>query len=118
MTNQTTLLPHERLIAYQVARELLVAVREASIRDAHLRDQALRSASSVCLNIAEATGRPGPADQRRVYGIARGEACEVAAAVDVAGAAGYCTEAAARAARDLAGRAYALLTGLMRQVPR
>jgi hypothetical protein len=49
-------LPHEKLIAYQVARELVVIVREAKIADAKLRDQALRAATSACLNIAEAVG--------------------------------------------------------------
>jgi hypothetical protein len=58
MTNWTTL-PHETLAAYQVACELLVAVKKAEIADLKLRDQALRSAKSVCLNIAEATGRTG-----------------------------------------------------------
>ena len=115
MTDLTTLLPHEQLFAYRVARDLVVAVREARISDSALRDQALRAASSVCLNIAEASGRPGLADQKRVYGIARGEACEVAAAVDVAAAAGFCSADACTRARELAGRAYALLTGLMRR---
>jgi four helix bundle protein len=114
MTNLMTL-PHEDLIAYRVAKELVVAVREARISDSGLRDQALRAAVSVCLNIAEATGRPGAADQRRVYGIARGEACEVAAAVDVAAAAGFCAGDSTLRARDLAGRVYALLSGLMRR---
>src|SRR3954463_3938875 len=111
MTNQTTLLPHERLIAYRVALELLAAVRDLKISNPGLRDQALRAASSVCLNIAEASGRPSPMDQRRVYGIARGEACEAAAALEVAAAAGFCAEDRARVARDLAGRVYGLLTG-------
>ena len=53
MTNRTTL-PHQNLIAYQVARELVVIVREEKIADAKLRDQALRAATSACLNIAEA----------------------------------------------------------------
>jgi four helix bundle protein len=114
MTYLTTL-PHEELIAYRVAREMVVAVREARIGDCRLRDQATRAATSVCLNIAEAVGRLGVADQRRVFGIARGEACETAAALDVAGAAGHCTAEAARRAHDLAGRVYALLTGLMRR---
>jgi 3-dehydroquinate synthase class II len=35
MTNWTTL-PHQNLIAYQVARELVVIVREAKIADAKL----------------------------------------------------------------------------------
>lgn len=71
MTNLTTLLPHEQLFAYRVARELVLAVREARISDSGLRDQALRAAMSVCLNIAEASGRPGAADQRRLRDCAR-----------------------------------------------
>ena len=50
-------LPHHKLIAYEVAKELLVAVRETHVRDAGLRDQALRSAKSACLNCAEGAGR-------------------------------------------------------------
>src|SRR5216683_8157076 len=65
MTNWTTL-PHETLAAYQVACELLVAVKKAEIADLKLRDQALRAAKSVCLNIAEATGRTG-ADQSACF---------------------------------------------------
>ena len=106
--------PHDQLIAYRVARELVIAVQQARISDSGLRDQALRSAMSICLNIAEATGRPSRADQRRVYGIARGEAAEAGAALDVAQAAGFCSADAARPARILAERAYALLSGLMR----
>src|SRR5260370_546059 len=83
MTNWTTL-PHETLAAYQVAWELLVAVKKAEIADLKLRDQALRAAKSVCLNIAEATGRTG-ADQKRVFVIARGEASETVAALHIAG---------------------------------
>jgi hypothetical protein len=69
MTNWTTL-PHERLIAFQVARKLLLAVSEAKISDPKLRDQALRAAKSTCLNIAEAVGRVGEADKARVFAIA------------------------------------------------
>jgi four helix bundle protein len=87
MTNWTTL-PHQNLIAYQVARELVVIIREAKIADAKRRDQALRAATSACLNIAEAVGRVTEPDKARVYGIARGESCEAVAAMDVAAAAG------------------------------
>ena len=52
-------LPFEKLIAYQEARKLLAAVREAGITEGRLRDQALRAATSVCLNISEAAGRAG-----------------------------------------------------------
>src|SRR3954451_6329967 len=113
MANWTTL-SHEKLVAYQVARELVVAVREAKISDVKLRDQALRAATSACLNIAEAAGRTSAADKRRVFGIARGEGCEAAAAVDIASAAGWCTADAAKIAGALGNRLYALLTGLSR----
>jgi four helix bundle protein len=83
MKNWTTL-PHEKLIAYQAARQLLSLVREARISNPRIREQALNAASSACLNIAEATGRSGSADQKRVYAIARGEVCEAAAALDIA----------------------------------
>jgi hypothetical protein len=52
-------LPHHKLKAYEVALLLLDAVRNAKIRDAHLRDQAMRAAKSACLNTAEVA--PGKA---------------------------------------------------------
>src|SRR3954463_2018124 len=111
MPNWTTL-PHENLIAYKVARELVVIVREAK-----LRDQALRAATSACLNIAEAVGRVSAADKARVYGIARGEGCEAVAAVDVAAAAGWCSAEAARSASAAGLQLYAMLTALSRKGP-
>ena len=77
-------LPFEKLLAYQEARKLLDVVRESAISEGRLRDQALRAATSVCLNISEGAGRAGSADKARVYAIARGENCEVAAALDIA----------------------------------
>ena len=59
------LLPHHKLIAYGVARDLLLAVRAADIRDAKLRDEALRSAKSAALNCAEGAGRVTQADKAR-----------------------------------------------------
>src|SRR5919108_2201109 len=112
MPNWTTL-PHENLVAYQVARKLVELVVQAHISNARLREQALNAATSACLNIAEATGRSGRADQKRVYSIARGEISEAASALDLAGLTGGCKAEAARAAGACAPRAYALLTGLV-----
>src|SRR5258708_27552990 len=83
-----TLLPHHKLLAYGVAMKLLDAVRDARIRDSHLRDQAMRAAKSACLNAAEGAGRVSRADKARAFAIARAEACEAAAAVEIAIAAG------------------------------
>jgi len=114
MPNETTLL-HEKLVAWQVACELLRAVCDARISDSNLRDQAMRAAQSACLNIAEANGRVSLADRRRVFAIARGEATEAAAAVQVAAMSGQCAEVSAVAAARLGGRVAALLTGLVRR---
>ena|SRR5438477_3136445 len=84
-------LPFEKLHAYQEARKLLDAVRESAISEFRLRDQALRAATSVCLNISEGAGRASSADKARVYAIARGENCEAAAALDIALAGGRVT---------------------------
>ena len=108
-------LPHEKLYAYQEARKLLGCVREAGISDGKLRDQALRAATSVCLNIAEGCGRTGSADKARVYAIARGECCEAGAALDIALLAGLCKDEAARAGATHARAVFALLSGLIRR---
>jgi four helix bundle protein len=113
MTKLTTLFPHERLIAYQVACELLDLVRELRISDSRLRDQAMRAAQSACLNIAEAAGRFGGPDKARVFAIARGEACEVGASIDIAARSRHCPLEAAHVATAVARRLYALLTGLI-----
>src|SRR2546430_13723049 len=99
MANETTVLLHEKLIAWQVACELLRVVCDARIRNANLRDQAMRAAQSACLNIAEANGRVSRPDRRRVFAIARGEATEAAAAVRIAALSGGCDVRSADEAR-------------------
>ena len=108
------LLPHRRLVAYRVALEVLVLVRDANIRDSKLRDQAMRAAKSVCLNIAEGAGRVTRADKARAYTIARGETVECAAALEIAALLGDArAEDAARVA-GLANTVIAMLTRLIR----
>ena len=84
MKSSPSLLPHHRLRAYGTSLRLLRAVRAAQIRDRVLRDQALRAAKSVCLNIAEGAGRVTRADKARAYAIARGELSEAIVAVEIA----------------------------------
>ena len=109
-------LPHHRLVAYHVALALLVAVRDAAIKEPKLRDQAQRAANSATLNIAEAAARISPADRARVFGIARGEAAEATAAVEIAATVGEASAAQASArCHELADRLMALLTGLSRR---
>ncbi len=106
-------LPHHRLVAYGVALELLGAVRAAKVRDAGLRDPAMRAAKSACLNCAEGAGRVSRADKARVFGIARAEAGEAAAAVEMAVAADA-DEGALGAVLVSADRFIAMMTRLVR----
>src|SRR5450755_2320877 len=107
-------LPHRKLIAFGVAKELLLAVRAAGIRDAKLRDEATRAAKGACLNCAEAAGRATRPDKARVLTIARGEAVEAAAAVEIAALCGDASAASALAVARIANRLVALLTGFIR----
>lgn len=112
--HEKPLLPHHRLVAFHVAVDLLLCVRDARIRDAKLRDEALRAAKSVCCNIAEGAGRVSKADKARAFTIARGEALEAFAALEVAAiTAEASSEDVARCER-LTDRLYGLLTGLIR----
>jgi four helix bundle protein len=110
----TPVLPHHKLHAYGVARELLLAVLRCSIRDAKLRDEAVRSAKSACLNCAEGAGRVTRADKARAFAIARAEAVESAAAVEIAALCGDAPAEPAREVTRVADRLVAMLTRLCR----
>src|ERR1700722_2478665 len=111
---QNQLLPHHKLLAYGVALQLLEAVRGAGIRDSYLRAHALRSARAVCLTTAEGAGRVSRADKGRAFTIARGEACEAAACVEIAVAAGDADGGALDAVIACADRFVAMTTALIR----
>jgi four helix bundle protein len=107
-------LPHHRLEVFWVAQDLVVAVRDARIRDAHLREQALRAAKSAMLNVGEGAGRVSPADKAHKFAIARGEAVEACAAVETAAVCGEASPGAAAEVQRLAAKLYAMLTPLAR----
>jgi four helix bundle protein len=107
-------LPHHNLVAYHVAVELLLAIKAAHIRDAKLRDEALRAAKGTCCNIAEGAGRVTRADKARAFAIARGEGLEAFAALETAALAGDAEHADVQRCLPIACRLYALLSGLTR----
>ncbi len=84
MFQTETLFPHERLIAYQIALEFhrLVAPLARYRGLASVRDQLLRAADSVVLNIAEGAGRLARDDKHRFYEIAMGSLLECSAVLD------------------------------------
>jgi len=81
------MLSFQRLDVYQRAIEFLAHVTELVERlprgHADRSDQLMRAAESVVRNIAEGAGRWSEADCSKHYKIARGEAMEAAASLDV-----------------------------------
>src|SRR5687767_10976000 len=80
------MLGFQKLDVYQRASEFFALSADISAEvprgHAALLDQLRRAASSVSLNIAEASGRVTPGDKARGYSIARGSAMECAACLD------------------------------------
>ena len=81
------MLSFQRLDVYQRAIEFLVLTTELteSLPRGHAEraDQLIRAAESVVRNIAEGAGRWSDADSAKHYKIARGEAMDCAASLDV-----------------------------------
>ena len=92
----------------------MLAIKAAEIRDAKLRDEALRAAKSTVLNVAEGAGRLTRADKARAFTIARGEGLEAFAALETAGLLGDTAPDHVTRCLPIAQRLYALLTGLLR----
>lgn len=80
-------LPHERLIVYQKAASLYEPIRRlvADLRPPHIHlgEQALRSAASIPLNIAEGACEFSRGDKARFYRMALRSAGETSAALDL-----------------------------------
>ena len=114
MTTTKRLPPQHTLKAYGVAVKLVIAVRDAKVSDAHLRDQAMRAAQSAALNAAEGAGRVTKADKARAFTIARGECVEACAAIEIASVCGATSAERYSAVASIASELYAMLTGLVR----
>jgi len=103
----------EKLIAYHLALELQALCSSLAPGANHiLRDQLDRASLSVVLNLAEGAGRYSRKQKRHFYGIARGSATEVAAAVDVVRVRQLAAPGACYTVRSLAVRVVQLLTKL------
>lgn len=85
MTTQT--FDHERLDVYRLSIDYVARSFDASQSlgglHRHARDQWLRAAQSIALNIAEGNGKRSRKDRARFLDIARGSALECAAIQDV-----------------------------------
>ena len=72
----------EKFEAYQIAKKFYWACKSIRV-SRHLQDQLLRASSSVVLNLAEASGKRTPQDQRRFYSIAFGSLRESRAILEI-----------------------------------
>ena len=112
------MLDYEKLDVYRCAIEHLAFVFK-SIPDlprgySALVDQWRRAAMSVPLNIAEAVGKTSDADRNHRYAIARGEAMECGAIIDVVRLVGAIPEPELAAAQQLLVRVVGMLSRLCR----
>ncbi len=90
--------------SYQLAVQFHRLVKALKL-PSYLKDQLLRSSSSVALNIAEGSAKLSRADQRRFYAIALGSLRESQAALDLLGSA---SAEVTRLADQLGGHLYRL----------
>ena len=74
---------HNNFRSYQVAVQVFQGARTLQL-PSYLKDQCLRAASSVVLNLAEGSGKDSPADRKRFYQIALGSTREVQSIFDIA----------------------------------
>ena len=77
--------PHEHLIAYRVALEVAIWLRQARwpANSRSLKDQGLRASESMVLNIAEGAARGGASGRNHLQ-IAQASAAELCAVLDLA----------------------------------
>jgi len=68
--------------AYQLALELYRECEKVHCPHA-LKDQLTRASLSICLNLAEGSGKMTTKDQRRFYSIARGSCRETQALIQI-----------------------------------
>ena len=103
-----TRIAHQRLDAYRVAFELFVGVEQIARRfpsgHADLRDQLRRAAAATVRNLAEGANRVLPRDKAARFAVARGEAGETEAALEMAAALGLAPQQRIRELRGLADR--------------
>src|SRR5262245_27584087 len=111
-------LDYEKLDVYRCAIEHLVFVFKAIPRlprgYSALVDQWRRAAMSVPLNIAEAAGKTSEAERHNRYAIARGEAMECGAIIDLVRLVEVISEPELAAAKQILVRVVGMLSKLCR----
>ena len=109
---------HDRLDVYRLSIDYVAAsfaiARELNGLHRHARDQWLRAAQSIPLNIAEGNGKRSLKDRCRFLDIARGSTVECAAIQDVLTATGGLDAATGRELKLKLKRIVSMLTQVIR----
>lgn len=112
--------PHERLLAYQRARQfyrLVLGFRDRLPRGlSDTYDQLVRAGGSVCHNLAEGAASYTPGNKLRYFRIAMSSAGESAAALDRLEDHGALSSDALDEARGVLNEVGALTVGLIRRL--
>ena len=112
------MLDYEKLDVYRCAIEHLAFVFRALPAlprgFSALADQWRRAATSIPMNVAEAVGKPSHADRMNKFAIARGEAMECGAILDVVRLLGVLPDRELDAAKVLLVRTVEMLSKLCR----
>ena len=113
---------YEKLDVYWLSIEYVAAsygtAKGLKGANRHIRDQWLRAAQSIPLNIAEGNGKQNLKDQNRYFQIARGSALKCAAAHDILTAFGVIDEEADRQGKSQLKRIVSMLTRLIQRTDR
>jgi four helix bundle protein len=116
------LFDHDRLSAYNLAREALremeTLFRQAPRGCGELLDQLRRASLSVLLNLAEGSGEFSRGEKIRFYRMARRSACECAAGLDYLVDRGIFTAEIVEPTRILYARAVGATINLIASVER
>lgn len=118
MVDIEVMLDDEKLDVYQRSIEHLAfvfrSVSQIPRGYSALVDQWRRAAMAVPLNVAEAVGKTSDADRRHSYAIARGEAMECGAIIDVVRLLNVIPEHELAAGKHLVTRAVEMLSRMCR----
>jgi four helix bundle protein len=91
-SDDSHLMPFQRLDIYRCSKELVVIVHRAAVRDEELKDQIRRASKSVFLHVAEGLPNYSMPMRRKYFIGARNSVCETSAAADGALAIGCLDE--------------------------
>jgi len=105
---------HEKLDVYKVSLEFNATVTPLVSNlngiHRHNRDQLIRSAQSILLNIAEGNGKRSTKDRIRYFEIARGSAMESAGALDLLVATKGASQEQVKRSKELLHRVVSMLS--------